>query len=96
MVEFAMVLPVFFTFVFGVVEFGRLQLVSNMLTTACRTGARLGSTESVTTAHAKTRVADTSLAAQRSSKWKQTQLIAAFRRIAAKVPPAKLIYSGPP
>jgi Flp pilus assembly protein TadG len=56
MVEFAMVLPVFFTFVFGIVEFGRLQLVSNMLTTACRNGARLGSTEDVTTAETTARV----------------------------------------
>ena len=56
MVAFAMVLPVFFTFVFGIVEHGRLQLVSNMLTTACRNGARLGSTENVTTADAKARV----------------------------------------
>lgn len=56
LVELAMVLPVFFTFVFGIVEFGRLQLVSNMLKTACRTGARLGSTEEVTTAEAKARV----------------------------------------
>ena len=56
MVEFAMVLPVFFTFIFGIVEFGRLQLVSNMLTTACRNGARLGSTENVTTAAATTQV----------------------------------------
>ncbi|MCA9119565.1 MAG: pilus assembly protein [Planctomycetaceae bacterium] len=56
LVEFAMVLPVFFTFVFGIVEYGRLQLVSNMLKTACRTGARLGSTENVTTAEAQSRV----------------------------------------
>ncbi|HRX83207.1 MAG TPA: pilus assembly protein, partial [Pirellulaceae bacterium] len=56
LVEFAMVLPVFFTFVFGIVEYGRLQLVSNMLKTACRTGARLGSTEDVTTAEATARV----------------------------------------
>ena len=56
LVEFAMVLPVFFTFVFGIVEYGRLQLATNMLKTACRNGARLGSTESVTTADAKTRV----------------------------------------
>jgi Flp pilus assembly protein TadG len=56
LVEFAIVLPIFFTFVFGVIEFGRLQLVSNMLQTACRTAARVGSTEDVTTAAATTRV----------------------------------------
>lgn len=56
LVELAVVLPVFFTFVFGIIEFGRLQLVSNMLTTACRNGARLGSAENATTAMAKARV----------------------------------------
>lgn len=56
LVEFAMVLPVFFTFVFGIVEYGRLQLVSNMLTSACRNGARLGSAENVTTADATAHV----------------------------------------
>lgn len=56
LVELAIVLPVFFTFVFGIVEYGRLQLASNMLTTACRNGARLGATEDVTTADARARV----------------------------------------
>ena len=56
LVEMAVVLPVFFAFVFGIIEFGRLQLVSNMLTTACRNGARLGAAENVTTAMAKARV----------------------------------------
>lgn len=56
LVELAVVLPVFFTFVFGIVEYGRLQLVSNTLTTACRTAARLGATEDVTTADTKARV----------------------------------------
>ena len=56
LVEFAIVLPVFFTFVFGIVEYGRLQLVSNMLQAACRNGARHGSTENVSTAEAKSSV----------------------------------------
>jgi Flp pilus assembly protein TadG len=56
LVEFAMVLPVFFTFVFGIVEYGRLQLVCNMLNAACRNGARHGSTENVSTAEATTSV----------------------------------------
>jgi len=55
-VEVALILPFFFTFVTGLIEYGRLQMVSNMLQTACRTGARLGSTESVTTAEAVARV----------------------------------------
>jgi Flp pilus assembly protein TadG len=49
-VEVAMVLPVFFTFIFGIIEFGRLQMVSNLLRSACRQGARLGATENVSSA----------------------------------------------
>ena len=56
LVEVAITLPIFFTFVFGLVEYGRLQLVSNMLQAACRNGARLGATEDVTTAAARARV----------------------------------------
>jgi hypothetical protein len=54
--EVAVVLPVFFTFVFGLVEYGRIQMVSNVIKNACRQGARYGSTEGVTTAEARARV----------------------------------------
>ena len=55
-VEVALTLPVFFAFVFGVVEFGRVQLVSSLLQTACRAGARYGATEGVTSSEALARV----------------------------------------
>jgi Flp pilus assembly protein TadG len=55
-VEVAVTLPVFFTFVFGIVEFSRVQLISNLLQTACRAGARYGATEGVTTPEALLRV----------------------------------------
>ncbi len=57
-VEVAVVLPVFLSFVFAVFEFGRLQLVSNLLTSATRAGARYGATEGVTSAQARSRVLD--------------------------------------
>jgi len=63
MVEVAITLPIFFTFIFGIVEYGRLQMVSNMLQTACRTAARYGSTENVTTQQTELRVADIASAA---------------------------------
>ena len=55
-VEVALTLPVFFIFVFGTFEYGRVQLVSNLLQTACRTGARYGATEGVSSSEALARV----------------------------------------
>ena len=58
MVEMAVVLPVFLIFIFGIVEYGRVQMVSNMLKNACRTASRQGSTEGATTASVETRVSE--------------------------------------
>jgi Flp pilus assembly protein TadG len=55
-VEFALVLPVLLTFVFGILEYGRLQLAANVLKNACRQGSRYGSTEGISTADASARV----------------------------------------
>ena len=41
-VEFALVLPIFFLMVFGMIEFGRLVMVRQVLTNASREGARIG------------------------------------------------------
>lgn len=40
MVEFAVVAPIFFLIVFGVIEFGRGLMVQQLLTNAARNGAR--------------------------------------------------------
>jgi len=55
-VEVAVILPVFFVFVFGIVEFGRLQMVNNLLKAACRTASRQGSTEGVSSEAVQARV----------------------------------------
>ena len=55
-VEAAFVLPVFFTFVLGLIEYGHAQMVSNVMKSACRSGARYGCTEGATTAAATARV----------------------------------------
>jgi Flp pilus assembly protein TadG len=39
-VEFAVIAPVFFTLVFGMIEFGRMLMVEQVLTNAAREGAR--------------------------------------------------------
>jgi len=41
-VEFALVAPLFFLLVFGMIEFGRLVMVQQILTNASREGARMG------------------------------------------------------
>ena len=41
MVEMALVMPVFFLVVLGIIEFGRAMMVSNMVTSAAREGARM-------------------------------------------------------
>ncbi len=55
-VEAAMVLPVFFMFLFTIIEFGHSQMVMNTLDASCRKAARYGSTSGVTTAEVITEV----------------------------------------
>jgi len=42
MVEFAVVVPVFLLLVFGMIEYGRMVMVQQILTNAAREGARVG------------------------------------------------------
>ena len=44
-VEFAIVAPLFLLFIFGVVEFGRVMLVKNVVTNASREAARVAIVE---------------------------------------------------
>jgi Flp pilus assembly protein TadG len=67
-VETAMVLPVYLTLLFGIAEFGHAQLMLNLLNSACRNGARIGSTEGTTTANVRARVNQTMGAAVATSK----------------------------
>jgi Flp pilus assembly protein TadG len=55
-VELALALPVFLTFVFGIVEVSRIRMTSNLLKTASRTGARHGAAEGVSSADVQARV----------------------------------------
>ena len=56
MVEFAVVAPVFFLLVFGMIEFGRVVMVQQLLTNASREGARLGVLTDSTDTQVKSRV----------------------------------------
>ena len=47
-VEFAIVAPVFFLMIFGMIEFGRALMVQQVLTNASREGARVGVLDSPT------------------------------------------------
>ena len=49
-VEFAMVAPLFFLLVFGMIEFGRMVMIQQILTNASREGARVAVLDGATTA----------------------------------------------
>ncbi|MBI3838037.1 MAG: pilus assembly protein [Planctomycetia bacterium] len=53
-VEFAVVAPVFFLLVFGMIEYGRLVMVQQILTNAAREGARVGVLDNSTTSDVTT------------------------------------------
>ena len=55
-VEFAIVAPVFFLLVFGMIEYGRLVMVQQILTNASREGARRAVLDGATTAEVTTAV----------------------------------------
>jgi Flp pilus assembly protein TadG len=67
-VETAVVLPVYLLLLLGIAEFGHAQLVLNLLNSACRNGARVGSTEGTVTANVVTRVKQTVGAAVAANK----------------------------
>ena len=55
-VEFALVLPIFLLLVFAITEFGRIWMIQHVLTTASRSGARVGILPSSTTSEVTTAV----------------------------------------
>jgi Flp pilus assembly protein TadG len=55
-VEFAVVAPVLFLLVFGMIEFGRMVMVQQVLTNASREGARVGILDGATTSDVTTKV----------------------------------------
>jgi Flp pilus assembly protein TadG len=55
-VEFAIVAPVFFLLVFGMIEYGRMVMVQQVITNAAREGARVGVLDGATTANVTTAV----------------------------------------
>lgn len=57
-VEFALVAPVFFLLVFGMIEYGRMVMVQQVLTNATREGARRAVLDGATTATVKQVVVD--------------------------------------
>ena len=55
-VEFAVVVPVFFALVFGMIEYGRMVMAQQIMTNAAREGARLGILDNSTTSEVTTAV----------------------------------------
>jgi Flp pilus assembly protein TadG len=66
-VEFAIVAPVFFLLVFGMVEYGRMIMVQQVLTNAAREGARVGVLDSSTYTDVQTAVNNYLIAAKIST-----------------------------
>ena len=56
-VEFAIVLPVFVTLVFGMIEYGRMVMVQQVITNASREGARRAVLDGATTSAVQSSVA---------------------------------------
>ena len=48
-VEFAVVSPILFLMIFGMIEYGRMIMVQQILTSATREGARMAGLDGVTT-----------------------------------------------
>ncbi len=57
-VEAALVLPVYLLFLLGIIELGHALMVVNVLNSACRQAARIGSTEGNSTAEVQTKALD--------------------------------------
>ena len=57
-VEFAVVSPVFFLLVFGMIEYGRMVMVQQLLTNAAREGARVGVLDNSTASDVTTAVSN--------------------------------------
>jgi hypothetical protein len=57
-VETALILPIFLLFVMGLIELAHAQMVKNVLRSACRQAARMGSTENHTTDQVRAKVLD--------------------------------------
>jgi len=57
-VEFAVVAPVFFLLVFGMIEYGRMVMVQQILTNGSREGARRAVLDGVSTSDVTTAVED--------------------------------------
>lgn len=55
-VEFAIVAPIFFMVVLGIIEFGRMSMVQQIITNGAREGARIAVFDDTTTAQVEARV----------------------------------------
>jgi len=54
LVEMALVLPIFFTVILGIIEFGRAMMVGQLVTNAAREGARMAVVEGTTNIEVET------------------------------------------
>ena len=68
-VETAVVLPVYLLLLLAISEFGHAQMVSNLLASACRNAARIGSTEGTTSSNRIRRAAGAPADDKNATQW---------------------------
>ena len=85
-VEFAIVAPVFFLFVLGIIEYGRMVMVYQMITNASRMGARIAVLEDATeiqvTNQVTTFLSDSGISGATITPWAKDQVTGASKSFA--------------
>jgi Flp pilus assembly protein TadG len=84
-VEFAVVLPVFLLFVFGMIEYGRMVMVQQIITNAAREGARVGVLDNSTSTTVSTA----------ANKYLTSAGISSATIAASPNPPSSATYANP-
>ena len=84
-VEFAIVAPVFFLLVFGMIEYGRMVMVQQVITNAAREGARVGVLDGATTSNVTTAV----------SSYLTSAKISGSTTTVSPSPPSSAAYGAP-
>ena len=84
-VEFAIVAPLFFLLVFGMIEFGRMVMVQQVITNGSREGARIAVLDGATTDEVRTAV----------STYLQSSAVAGASVTISPDPPSSAGYGEP-
>ena len=93
-IEFAMILPILLLVLFGITEFGRAIMVTNVLYTACREGARLAAVSPVGDPSVRDRVLEVLNAANIEAETIDIQVSALEKTVTVTVTTVFEVLSG--